>query len=252
MKLSALVLTYNEEEMIEDCLAQLDFAEEIIILDQNSQDKTVMIASKYTSKIISSPVEDFAKNRNILAAAAHGDWLLYIDADERINDKNIQEFKKVISTKNNLVCSVYYLPRKNIILGKWLSNGGWWPDFVPRLFKKDKLKGWHGQVHESPEVDGPIGYLKTPLIHLTARSLSQMLAKTIKWAKIEAQLFQKANFPKVTIFKIAKSVISEFWRRYLAKRGFLDGTVGLIEAIYQSLHQAAILTYLWEAQHKNE
>lgn len=252
MKLSALVLTYNEEEMIEDCLKQLDFAHEIIVLDQNSQDKTVKIASKYTPKIISSSIEGFDKNRNTLAAAAKGEWLLYIDADERLTKELISEIKQVIKSPRTPEFAAFYFPRKNIILGKWLKHGGWWPDFVPRLFKKDKLKGWYGQVHESPKVDGPIGYLKTPIVHLTARNISQMLKKTTEWAKIEAQLFQKANYPQVTIVKVVKSAVAEFLCRYLVKRGFLDGTIGLIEAIYQSFHQAAVLTYLWEAQHKNE
>lgn len=252
MKLSALVLTYNEEEMIEDCLKQLDFAHEIIVLDQNSQDKTVKIASKYASKIISSSVEGFDKNRNTLAAAAKGEWLLYIDADERLTKELTSEIKQAIKAPRTAECSAFYFPRKNIILGKWLAHGGWWPDYIPRLFRKDKLKGWYGQVHESPKVDGSFGFLKTPIIHLTARSISQMLEKTTEWAKIEAQLFRKGNYPAVTIGKVVKSAMSEFFRRYVAKRGFLDGTVGLIEAIYQSFHQAAVLTYLWEAQHKNE
>lgn len=249
MKLSALVLTYNEEEMIEDCLKQLDFVDEIIVLDQNSEDKTVQIAKQFTNKIIFSNTQDFAKNRDILASQAKSDWLLYIDADERLTKELSSEIKQAIKDPRY---SAFSFPRKNIILGKWLKHGGWWPDYVPRLFKKDKLKGWYGQVHESPKVDGSFGYFKTPIIHLTARSINQMLAKTTEWAKIEAELFQKENYPQVTIVKVAKAAIAEFFRRYLAKRGFLDGTVGLIEAIYQSFHQAVILTYLWEAQHKNE
>lgn len=252
MKLSALILAKDEQAMIEDCLKQLDFVDEIILLDQNSQDKTVEIASRYTSKIINSSFEDFAKNRNLLAKTAKGEWLLYIDADERLTKELTLEIKQAIKYPRTTECSAFFFPRKNIILGKWLKYGGWWPDFVPRLFKKDKLKGWYGQVHESPKVDGSFGYLKTPIVHLTARSISQMLAKTTKWARIEAQLFQKASYPQVTIAKVVKSAIAEFFRRYVLKRGFLDGTVGLIEAIYQSFHQAAVLTYLWEAQHKNE
>lgn len=249
MKISALVLTKNEQSMIGECLSQLDFVDEIIILDQDSTDRTIAIAKKYTGKIFKTKLDAFDQNRNILKDLARGQWLLYLDADERLEKESVSEIEEAIESDS---FAAYHFPRKNIILGKWLKYGGWWPDFVPRLFKKDKLRGWYGQVHESPKVDGPFGYFKTPIVHLTARSTSQMLEKTTKWAKIEAELFQKANYPQVTITKVAKSAIVEFLRRYLAKRGYLDGTVGLIEAIYQSFHQAVVLTYLWEAQHKNE
>lgn len=248
MKISALVLTKNEQSMIGECLSQLDFVDEIIILDQNSEDKTVEFAKQFTNKIVSSNTEDFAKNRDILASHAKSDWLLYIDADERISKENINEIRQGIKTNQY---SAFYFPRKNIILGKWLRHGGWWPDYVPRLFRKNKLKGWYGPVHESPIISGDFGYFKIPIEHLTARNLNLMIAKSNKWAKVEAQLLYKEKRPKVSIASVLKAAIIEFIKRYLAKKGFLDGTVGLIEAIYQSLHQAIILTYLWELQNES-
>lgn len=247
MKISALILTRNEEEMIEGCLAQLDFADEIIILDQNSKDKTVKISEKFTDKIHKATSENFDKNRNSLLSLSKGEWVLYVDADERFSQEAINEIIK--STGQNIY-SAFYFPRKNYILGKWLKHGGWWPDYVPRLFKREKLQKWEGLVHESPKISGEFGYLKTPIEHLSGRTLSIMLAKTIKWAQIEAKLFEKANNPKVTIFKVIKASGGEFFRRYFLKRGFLDGTVGLIESLFQAIHQAIIFTYLWEIQNK--
>lgn len=249
MDISALVLVRNEEEMIKDCLSQLDFADEIIILDQGSTDKTREIAAKFTKNIFPTTSDSFAKNRETLASHAKGRWLLYVDADERLSEENIQEIKKVISTSSHTAeCSAFYFPRKNIILGKWLRHGGWFPDYVPKLFKKSSLKGWTGQVHESPKVDGVFGYFDTPITHLTARSLSSMLGKTIKWAKIEADLAYRANHPKVTISRIIGACAKEFFGRYFIKLGLLDGFVGFVEAIYQALHQAITLVYLWELQ----
>ena len=245
MTISALILTKNEQDMIEDCLKQLKFVNEIIVLDQNSQDKTAKIAKKYTDNFIMSSSQDFDKNRNLLASSAKSDWLLYVDADERLSDKLIEEIKTEIS-KNDY--SAYYFPRKNIILGKWLKHGGWWPDYVPRLFKKDKLIVWKGRVHESPKIQGDFGYLNTPLEHFTARNLSLMFRKTTHWAKVEAELFHQANHPPVTITRVVKSLALEFFNRYFAKLGLLDGQVGLIEAIYQALHKSIVLTYLWELQ----
>lgn len=278
MKLSALVLTKNEEEMIEKCLTQLKFADEIIVLDQNSEDKTAEIARRYTNKVITSNSQDFDKNRQILKEAASGQWLLYVDADERLSEELIREIKNKISNDDfaayldpqsrvlsllaslrlrngskdrgtkTAECSAFYFPRKNIVLGKWLKHGGWWPDYVPRLFKKDKLITWKGWVHESPQVIGQFGYLKTPIEHYTARNLTKMLEKSINWAQIEARLFLKTSHPNVTVFHLIKSLFVEFFSRYITRLGFLDGQVGLIESIYQALHRSIILTYLWELQ----
>lgn len=245
LNISALILAKNEQQVLESCLKQLDFVKEIIVLDQNSTDNTKKIAKKYASKIISSNSDNFAKNRNILATAAGYEWLFYLDPDERIDDKLKEEIKKAVKEG---VSSTYYIPRKNIVLGKWLKHGGWWPDYVPRLFKKRNLITWYGEVHESPRFKGEAFYLKNAITHLTARSLDQMLGKSVVWGQVEARLYHKANYPNVTIFKLIIASSKEFTRRYFLKLGFLDGTVGLIQAIYQALHQTIILVYLWEIQ----
>lgn len=245
IKISALILAKNEENMISDCLSQLKFADEIIVLDQQSSDNTVKIAQKYTKKIIKTQIDDFAKNRDVLKKSAKNEWILYIDADERLEKQaNIEIFNAIKNSKH----SAYYFPRKNIILGKWLRYGGWWPDYVPRLFKKSNLIGWEGRVHESPRVEGSSGYFKSPLTHLTAPNISHMFNKSINWAKIEAELNFKANKPRVNILKLIYSTFREFFSRYFLKLGFLDGTAGLIEAIYQGYHTAMVLVYLWELQ----
>ncbi len=243
--ISALILCKNEEGMIEDCLKQLDFAREIIILDQNSSDNTLKIAQKYTDKIYKTTSDDFAKNRRTLASKAKNDWLLYIDADERLSEKLVSEIKKTVAASS---FSAYFMPRKNFILGKWAKHGGWWPDYVPRLFRKEKLIGWYGPVHESPKIEGEFGYFNEPLNHLTARDVSKMMEKSAKWAKVEARLAYQAKHPKVTILKTIKAVLSELFTRYVSSKGFLDGQLGLIEAMYQSYHRAMILVYLWEMQ----
>lgn len=245
LNISALILAKNEQLMLEDCLKQLDFVKEIIVLDQNSTDNTKKIAEKYTDKIISSNSDNFAKNRNLLATAAGCEWLFYLDPDERIDDKLKNEIKKAVIEGGS---GAYYIPRKNIILGKWLKHGGWWPDYVPRLFKKKSLIAWYGEVHESPQFKGEAFYFKNAITHLTARSLNQMLDKSIVWGQVEARLYYKAKYPNVTMFRLIKASGREFTRRYFLQLGFLDGTVGLIQAIYQGLHQAIILVYLWEIQ----
>ena len=250
MKISALVLAKNEEEMLDSALKQLSFVDEIVVLDQNSTDKTVQIAKKYTNNIISSKVENFSLNRNALLSEAKGEWVLYLDPDERLSEELIDEIKKTIKSPES--ASAYYFPRQNHILGKFQKHGGWWPDYVPRLFKKVDLEAWTGNVHESPKVKATMGYLKHPLKHMTARTLNMMLEKSTKWAKIEADLYFEAKSSKVTIIKLVKSTVVKFIKDYFIKLGMLDGKVGLISALYQALHVAMVQTYLWELQNKSQ
>ena len=249
MKISALILAKNEEETLEECLRQLNFVDEIIVLDQFSTDDTIKIAKKYTDKVIQSSKQDFDVNRNILRSKAEGEWLLYIDSDERITSTLREEILTTIKDKKH---AAYYIPRENYVLGKRIRHGGWWPDYVPKLFKKNQLIAWNGRVHESPQINGSFGYFKNPLIHYTARSMSKMFQKTIKWAKIEAELSFNAQHSKVSQIKLLKAMVFEFSSRYFKKLGILDGVPGLIEAIYQALHKAIVLTYLWEIQNNTE
>lgn len=249
MNISVLILAKNEQNAIKDCLNQLSFAAQIVVLDQESTDKTREIASKFTDEIINSSSQDFSTNRNLLLKSAKCKWIMYLDCDERLSEQNIAELKATLEKGN---CQAYYFPRKNIVLGKWLKHGGWWPDYVPKLFQKDKLVKWQGRVHESPIVDGKFGYMLHPLSHLTAKSMSSMLEKTIKWAKVEAELAFENDHLRVSVAKTTKAMIGEFARRYVVKLGFLDGTVGLIESIFQSLHKAVITVYLWELQNNTQ
>ncbi len=249
MNLSALIIAKDEEQTIEDCLKQLSFVDEVIVLDQDSKDNTLKIAQKYADKIISSNREDFALNRNLLAKTAQGKWLLYIDCDERLSPDLIAKIQSIIAKPEH---DAYYIPRKNFVLGKPVLHGGWWPDYTPRLFKKESLLNWQGKVHESPQIKSTFGYLNIPLVHLSARNTNFMLRKTIKWAKVEARLYHDATNPKITIIKLIKASTLEFLRRYILKRGFQDGSIGLIESIYQALHKSIIFTYLWEMQQKTD
>ena len=140
---------------------------------------------------------------------------------------------------------------RNIFLGHEMRWGGWYPDFVLRLIKKDKLKGWHGNLHEQPEIVGTICHLKEPLIHTSHRNLSGMVDKTNKWSEIEAKLLYESGHPEMNIFRFFSAGFREAWYRGVVKLGFLDGTVGMIEIIYQTFSRLITYSKLWELQLKN-
>lgn len=248
MKLSVIVLTKNEATVIKDCLASIkDLADEIILVDSGSTDDTVKIAKEFGAKIIAAG-GDYANLRNTGLETGGGEWIFYIDADERLTPELTQEIKATISEPHAIS---YKLQRKNIVFGRWIKHGGYWPDPVHRLFKKEALTGWTGRLHESPRVIGKVSYLKQPLVHYTVRSIAAALEKSRDWSAIEAQLLFEANVPRVTWWKIIKAFKLELVRQLILRLGVLDGMPGFVLAYIRAYHQASVLVNLWQKQQQS-
>ena len=244
--ISAIVLTKNNQDIIRDCINSLEgLVDEIVIVDDDSEDKTLEFIKAFTQKIYKIEGKDFSYRRNYGAEKANGDWLLYVDADEKIDQELKKEIKEAINS-NEFVA--YAIPRRNIFLGKELKHGGWWPDYVLRLIKKESLIKWGGKLHEQPKIKGEVGKLVNPLIHTSHRTLSEMVDKTNEWSEVEASLLFKANHPKVYWWRFITIAFREFWYRGILKLGFLDGTTGIIEIIYQMYSRMITYVKLWEMQ----
>jgi len=256
MRLSIIIIAKNEEKIIKDCLESAMWADEVILIDSGSTDKTVEIAKKYKAKIIKLPSVklEFSKWRNAGLKAAEGDWVLYLDADERVTPELKEEILKKLQNSKTPKTKIvaYAISRKNFYLGKEVRFGGSWPDYVKRLFRREKLKGWKGRLHEEPVFEGKLGHLKEPMIHLTHRDLSSMIEKTSQWSKIEAELLYDAGHPPVTWWRILRVIFSEFWDRGIRKQGFRDGTVGWIEIIFQVFSRFITYARLWERQQEKK
>jgi len=247
--ISAIIITKNEAKMLPGCLKTLQWVDEVVVVDSESQDDTVNIAQKTGARVITVPDgTDYATSRNSGKKVAKGDWLIYVDADERVSP----ELKKEIisATSYRLQTTSYRIPRQNFMLGKWLKHGGFWPDYVHRLFHQPALVKWTGKLHESPTVKGDVGFLKTPIKHYTARTVKGAMAKSARWVTIEAQLFQQANVPKVVWWKPIKAFMQQFLQVFIFKHGWKDGTRGFILAYIQAFHQMSVLVRLWELQRK--
>jgi glycosyltransferase involved in cell wall biosynthesis len=246
-KITVIILTKNEERFLPGCLESLQWADEILVIDAYSTDGTIEIAKKFGARVISHEWKGFPEQRNYGAAQAQGEWLLYVDADERVSKTLRQE---IIGLLNNQPASYssYRLPHKNIIMGKWLKYGGWYPEYQHRLINKTSLKAWRGELHEHPEVEGKIGVLKGDLVHLTHRGIEWMLTKTIRYVRMEAELRFHANHPKVKIHHLFSAPFREFCYRAIKMQGYRDGIIGWIEIIYQSFNHFLIMVWLWEMQ----
>lgn len=242
--ISAIILTRNEEEMLPDCLESVKFCDEIVVVDEGSQDDTLKIAKRYKARIVKAE-GGFSKKRNQGAREAKSEWLFYIDADERATPLLRREIEEAAKRGG---FSAYAIPRKNILLGHEMKHGGWWPDYVLRLIKKGSLKKWQGRLHEQPEIKGEVGKLKNPLTHISHRNLSDMVEKTNDWSDIEAELLFKSDHPKMTWWRFLSAGFREFWYRGIKKVGFLDGVPGVIEVLYQSFSKMITYAKLWEMQ----
>jgi glycosyltransferase involved in cell wall biosynthesis len=233
-KISVIILVGEkiDKELFEKCLDSLSWADEIV-------------------KVETSDLKGgFADWRNEGAKRASNDWLFYVDTDEEVTPSLKQEIIKTLENKINY--SAFALPRKNILLGKEMHWGGWWPDYVLRLIKKNFLIKWKGELHEQPEIKGKVGKLREPLIHTSHRSLTEMVEKTNEWSEIEAKLLFNSGHPPMAWWRFFSVAFREFWYRGIVKLGFLDGIVGIIEIIYQMFSRMVTYAKLWEMQIKKK
>ncbi|RJR29514.1 glycosyltransferase family 2 protein [Candidatus Microgenomates bacterium] len=246
MKLSVVILAKNEAEVIAKAIqsAKLLVPHEIIVIDDASYDGTVSIAKKNGAKVISHQKKDFSEARNFANFKALGDWILYLDADERISEELALEIKDIAAKSSEH--GVYSIPRVNFYLGKK------WPKVEQhvRLFKKSSLKGWQGNVHETAVIDGEIGFLKGNMLHYTHRNISEMVDNTNVWSELEAKLRFDAHHPPVVWWRFFRVMLTTFWDYYVAQGGWRVGSVGLIESLYQTFSIFITYAKLWEMQKK--
>jgi len=249
VKISAIIIAKNSGKLIDDCLSSISWVDEIILVDSGSTDSTIKKGEKYDNLKVVQNNGNFSQKRNCGAEKASGEWLFYIDTDERVTPLLKSEIQEAIRDSS---FEAYAIPRKNILLGHEMKHGGWWPDYVLRLIKKDSLDKWEGALHEQPKIKGEIGKLKNPLTHITHRSLSEMVEKTNKWSEVEAKLLFESNHPEVVWWRFLSVALREFWYRGIKEMGFLDGTVGIIEIIYQMYSRMITYAKLWEMQVNNK
>ena len=247
MKISGVVIVKNAEEFITECLNSLSFCDEVVVVDSGSTDNTLSIAKKFNCKIIKENFNDFSEMRNVGLHEASGDWIVYLDADERISKELSKEIMHVLSQPIDY--GAFKIPRQNYYLGK-----NPWPyiEHIERLFNRKKLKKWYGKIHESPEVNGKIGNLQNPIFHFTHRTLQLMVTKTVEWSKIEAKLRYDNNHPPMKWWRFPRVMIQAFYHSYITEGGWKVGTVGIIESLYQAFSIFITYAQLWELQKNHE
>lgn len=247
-KISVVLATFNEEENLKSCLESVeDFAWEIVIVDGGSTDKTLEIAKSFNTKIIQTnnpPV--FHINKNKAIDASQGDWVLQLDADEKVSSQLAEEIKKVVSVNSDI--NGYWIPRRNFFLGKYLTKGGQYPDYTLRLYRRGKGRLPAKDVHEQAEVVGPVGYLKHDLLHLRDKKFSEYLIRFNRYTDLLAsQVKDRGLKIGITSFINYMLIKPIFWflKVFIRHKGFVDGFPGFVFAFFSALRFPVSYYKLW-------
>lgn len=227
-RLSVAIITLNEEGNLPDCLASVAFADEIVVVDGGSDDRTCDIARTAGARVIEArDWSGFGIQKNRAIDACTGDWVLSIDADERVTQALRDE---ILATLLNPTFDVYQMPRRSYYCGRFMRHSGWWPDHVRRLFRRGTARFSAAPVHEALETDRAIGRLQNPLEHWSFRSMEQVLDKVNRYSSLSAPIVVEHG-RRPTVATALLHGAAAFFRTYVLKRGFLDGSHGLMLAI---------------------
>jgi glycosyltransferase involved in cell wall biosynthesis len=245
VKLSAVVITRNEETNIARCLKSLDFCDEIVIVDAQSSDRTREIAAAYTDRIIVRPWSGYTAQRNYAASLAKNDWILSIDADEEVSPELKRELTTLTSERPPH--TAFFISRRNIHLGRWIRHGGWYPNRLVRLFQRS-AGSWVGEeLHEKWETSGSYGKLDGDLIHYSFTNLADQVARNNQYSTLGAIRLQKLG-KRFSFFKLGTKTFSKFVETYIVKLGFLDGYPGLIISVSAAYSVFLKWAKLWELE----
>lgn len=254
--ISAVVLAKNEEKNIRRCLEGLKWCDEILVIDDDSDDRTVGIAERFGARVIKHSLSrDFAQQRNFGLEKARGEWVFFVDADERVSGKLTNEIQTL--TRSNAVIQIgvngFYLKRVDFFMGRWLKYGEIGKIRILRLARKDAGK-WVRSVDEKWEVAGKTKVLTNPLLHYSHSSLTKFLTSINERSSLNAQEFYEEG-KRITFGEWLKPLV-KFVQNYFFRLGFLDGTAGFVFAVLMSLHSFMVrgkLYLLWQKKEaKNE
>ena len=227
-RLSVAIITLNEERNLAECLASVAFADEIVVVDGGSHDRSCEIARAAGARVIEErDWQGFGVQKNRAIDACSGDWVLSIDADERVPQNLRGEIQAALRTP---AFEVYEMPRNSYYCGRFMRHSGWWPDHVRRLFRRGAARFSPAPVHESLQTDRSVGRLQHPLEHWSYRTMEQVLDKVNLYSSLSAPVvIQRGGRP--TIFTAILHGAGAFFRTYFLRRGFLDGNHGFMLAV---------------------
>lgn len=249
-EVSVVINTLNEEENLPKALSSVkSFADEVVVVDMKSEDKTVEVAEKAGARVYEHKrVGHVEPARNYAIEKAHKEWVLVLDADEEVSASLLKKLKKIME---NPKADYYRLPRKNIIFGKWMKHAKWWPDHNIRFFKKGSVS-WNEVIHSVPMTTGKGVDLPAKeeyaIIHHNYDSLEQYLARMNRYTTIQAEALLKDKDYRFIWKDLVAKPVNEFLDRYFSAKGYKDGLHGLALSLLQAFSEAIIYLKIWQKE----
>jgi glycosyltransferase involved in cell wall biosynthesis len=246
-KISAVIIAKNEEARIVPCMESIKWCNEIVVVDDMSVDNTAQVCRKYGAKVIMHPSNgDHDRQRNVGIDNSSSDWILQMDADERVSPELRKDIEEILVGNGKYLA--YKLIRKNYFLGKFMKHGGW-PEKQVRLFEKGSARYIGHSVHETLKVEGRIGSLKSHLEHYAFTSISQYISRQLYYAQVEAKVMYqdrgKMDIKEIN-YHLKRKPLKLFFKIYVKRMGFLDGMHGFILSILNAWRHYAIWAIYWE------
>ncbi|MFZ5916564.1 MAG: glycosyltransferase family 2 protein [Chloroflexota bacterium] len=250
IRLAAVILTKNEERHIGDCIQSAAWADQVVVLDSYSTDRTIEIARQMGATVIQHPFHDYGQQRNVALDTVKAEWILFVDADERVTPELAAEIRQVLQRDD---VDGWWVPRHNFIFGAIVQHAGWYPDYQMRLLRRAQARYDPArQVHELVVLDGPEGYLQNVLIHYNYDSIRQFRTRQEKYTAFDARiLFEQGVRPQVRNFILQP--LRQFKWRYLELGGYKAGWRGLLLSLlmaYYNLKMYLRLRAMWQCQER--
>lgn len=248
MKISATIITLNEEENIAEAIRSLTFADEIVVVDSESADRTIDVARDLGTRVVIQKWLGYAAQKNFAAQQASHDWIFNLDADERVTPELAQEIER-LKQQNASNVAAFEMPRRVFYLGKWIKHSGWYPDYKIRLYNRSQAQ-WQGDyVHESVKTIGKVAKLHGDLLHYTVRNSSEHHLRIDRYTMLAAEeAFTKGK--KLSLLSILLSPFATFIKTYFFKLGFLDGIQGIAISFFAAHYVFLKNLKLWEKRRR--
>jgi (heptosyl)LPS beta-1,4-glucosyltransferase len=256
-QISAIVLTKDEAKHIGECLDTLVWADERIVVDSFSTDLTVSIAHQRGAIVHQRTFINYADQRNAALRLTSCDWVFFVDADERVTPELANEIKLRIDKNENDGTSNsqpvgFWIPRKNIIFGRWIRHTGWYPDYQLRLMRRDRAcYDMDREVHELVLLEGPAAHLKHVLVHFNYDTLSQFRYKQQMYVRYDSKILFKQGV-RARPHQFVLQPLREFYRRYIMLQGYKDGAHGLFLSLLMTYYEWTKYLALWRLQRGRE
>lgn len=247
-KLSAYVLTFNEEDKIREALASITWVDEIVVLDSHSTDGTGQICREYTDRVYQCDFQGFGKLRNRALELVTHDWVLSLDADERATEELRDEIRNELARGPR--AEAFFVPRKNFFLGRWICHGGWYPDYrQPQVFNRHRFRYREDMVHEGFDLDGRIDYLRGHVLQFPFRDLGQYLQKMNRYSTLMAEQMASRG-RRFHAHQLVTHPVFTFIKMYGLRQGFRDGMPGLILSLLYAYYTFVKYAKLWDLTRK--